>query len=226
MIPPRVRVPSAFGAAGEAGSSTRSGIGGRDVQPDGIGTVGGSADTHYMSKPARASYRCTECGATPAKWMGRCSECQAWGTVEEAAAESTRSVGLKSTLKAGTVTTSARRIRDIDATKAKHTTTGIGEFDRVLGGGYIRGGAILIAGEPGVGKSTLLLDAANRYAKTGKTVLYATGEESAEQIKHRAVRMSVDADDLFIASETDLSVILGHIEEVDPDLIIVDSAKP
>lgn len=174
---------------------------------------------------SRTSYRCTACSTAFPKWQGQCGQCQAWGTVEEVAAEASQSVGLKSSLTAGTVTTSARRIADIDARRAKHTTTGIGELDRVLGGGYIRGGAILIAGEPGVGKSTLLLDAANRYAKTGKTVLYASGEESAEQIKHRAVRMGVDADDLFIASETDLSVILGHIDEVNPDLLIVDSVQ-
>jgi DNA repair protein RadA/Sms len=159
------------------------------------------------------------------KWMGKCPECQAWGSIEEVASEATASVGLKSSLKGGTVTTSARRIREIDATKAKHSPTGIGELDRVLGGGFIQGGAILLAGEPGVGKSTLLLDVANRAAKSGRTVLYATGEESAEQIKHRAVRMDVDADELYIASETDLSVILGHVEEVAPDLLIVDSVQ-
>lgn len=173
----------------------------------------------------RTTYRCTACSAPQPKWFGQCSACKAWGTVEEGAAEATKSVGLKSTMKASTVTRSAQRIGEIRTDRAKHSTTGIGEFDRVLGGGYVAGGVILLAGEPGAGKSTLLLMAAANAARTGRTVLYVSGEESAEQIKLRADRVGADAHDLFIAAETDLSVILGHIEEVDPGLLIVDSVQ-
>lgn len=180
-----------------------------------------------MPPKNRSTYQCTACGATSPKWLGRCasSPCGEWGTVEEVQPAAAQSVGLKSTMEATATTRKAQRVGDIRTDRAKHSTTGIGEFDRVLGGGYVAGGVILLAGEPGAGKSTLLLMAANEAAKTGRTVLYASGEESAEQIKLRADRVGATSNDLFIASETDLSVILGHIEEVQPDLLIVDSVQ-
>lgn len=185
------------------------------------------ADIDSMPPKTRASYKCTACGTPSPKWLGRCasSACGEWGTVEEVQAAATQSVGLKSTMKATATTRKAQRVGDIRTDRAKHATTGIGEFDRVLGGGYVAGGVILLAGEPGAGKSTLLLMAAEEAAKTGRTVLYASGEESAEQIKLRADRVGATSNNLFIASETDLSVILGHIEEVQPDLLIVDSVQ-
>lgn len=178
-----------------------------------------------MAAKTRTTFKCKECGATQPKWMGRCPQCQAWGALEEATPEATKSVGLKSSMKASTVARPAQRVGDIRTDRAKHSTTGIGEFDRVLGGGYVAGGVILLAGEPGAGKSTLLLMAASNAAATGRTVLYASGEESAEQIKLRADRVGANAHDLFIASETDLSTILGHIDDVQPDLLIVDSVQ-
>lgn len=126
---------------------------------------------------------------------------------------------------AASVAVSAQRVRDIRTDRAKHRTTGVAEFDRVLGGGFVAGGAILLAGEPGSGKSTLSLQVADLSAKAGYTVLYITGEESREQIKLRADRIGANADDLFIADEQDMSVALGHIEEVSPDLIVVDSIQ-
>ena len=173
----------------------------------------------------KSTFKCTACGAVHPQWVGRCTKCQAWGTVEEAQAPAAVSVGLKSTMKAATVARPAQRVNDIKVDKARHTSTGISELDRVLGGGYVAGQVILLAGEPGVGKSTLLLDLADKAAKTGRTVLYASGEESAEQIKLRADRTGANADTLFVASETDLSVVLGHIDEVQPDLVIVDSVQ-
>lgn len=174
-----------------------------------------------------ATYACSGCGATHLKWVGRCTQCGEYGTVAEKApaAATAGSVGLKGNLRAADVTRPARRVADIDTAAHKHTPTGVAEFDRTLGGGLVAGQAILIAGEPGVGKSTLLLAVADAYARQGKSVLYVSGEESAEQITLRARRTGTLADDLFIADETDLTVLLGHLEQVDPDLLIVDSVQ-
>jgi DNA repair protein RadA/Sms len=178
---------------------------------------------------ARTSqFVCSACGATYPKWLGRCGKCNEFGTISEGSvtvASKAGSVGIKGDMRAAAVARPARRVNDIDTTVHRHTSTGIGELDRVLGGGLIAGQAILLAGEPGVGKSTLLLETANNYAKTGKTVLYVSGEESAEQITLRARRTGADADTLLIADETDLSVVLGHIEQTSPDLVIVDSVQ-
>src|SRR5690606_14119497 len=108
---------------------------------------------------------------------------------------------------------------------ARATTTGVGEFDRVLGGGIVPGAVVLMAGEPGIGKSTLALDVAARAARTGRSVLYVSGEESAAQVKLRAERIGAVADTLFLAAETDLGTVLGQVEQTDPDLLIVDSVQ-
>lgn len=109
-----------------------------------------------MAAKTRTTYRCTACNTSHPKWVGRCTQCQEWGTVVEAEAEATQSVGLKSTMRAATVARKAQRVGDIRTDRAKHATTGIGEFDRVLGGGFVAGGVILLAGEPGVGKALAL----------------------------------------------------------------------
>lgn len=179
-----------------------------------------------MAKTA-STFACSKCQATYVRWVGKCGKCGEFGTVVESGPVAARagSVGVKSDMRASAVARPARRVGDIDTKAHKHTTTGIGELDRVLGGGFVAGQAILLAGEPGLGKSTLALSAANRYAETGKTVLYVSGEESAEQITLRARRIKATADTLLIADETDLSVVLGHIEQVNPDLIIIDSVQ-
>lgn len=169
-----------------------------------------------MAKAARAEYRCAECGWTTAKWVGRCGECQAWGTVEDAAAPKLR------TIAAGPVSAPAKPITSIDVTSAAARSTNIGELDRVLGGGVVPGAVILLAGEPGVGKSTLLLDVA---AKWGERSLYVSGEESAAQIKLRADRVGALSDELFLAAESDLAAVLGHIQAVQPTLVIADSVQ-
>ncbi|WP_127473868.1 DNA repair protein RadA [Microbacterium sulfonylureivorans] len=170
-----------------------------------------------------APYRCTECGWTALKWVGRCGECQQWGTVVEASEPTglLRSV----TPVAPGAGRRALPITSIDTTDAPRRTSGVGEFDRVLGGGVVPGAAILLSGEPGVGKSTLLLEVAARSAQAGRRVLYASAEESTAQVRLRAERTGALHDELYLASETDLATILGHVDEVQPELLIVDSVQ-
>lgn len=168
-------------------------------------------------------YTCTECGWTTAKWVGRCGECQAWGTVQEGSA----SVGIVRKAKPAVLleTSLAKSITEIESNTAKTSPTGVGEFDRVLGGGLVSGAVVLLSGEPGVGKSTLLLDVAGQAAQGGKKVLYISGEESVGQIRLRAERTGAITPNLFLATETDLSSVLGQINAVEPQLILVDSVQ-
>ncbi|MFD8547603.1 DNA repair protein RadA [Streptomyces sp. NPDC059649] len=168
----------------------------------------------------RPSYRCTECGWTTAKWLGRCPECQAWGTVEEFGG--TPAVR---TTAPGRVTTAALPIGQVDGKQATARTTGVDELDRVLGGGLVPGAVVLLAGEPGVGKSTLLLDAAAKSASAEHPTLYVTGEESASQVRLRADRIGALDDHLYLAAETDLSAVLGHLDTVKPSLLVLDSVQ-
>ncbi|UOQ57758.1 DNA repair protein RadA [Leucobacter allii] len=169
-----------------------------------------------------SAYACTECGWQTSKWVGRCGECQQWGTVEERARAG---ASLARTTVAAVVGRAARPITELSGDAVAHRPTGIGELDRVLGGGVVPGAAILFSGEPGVGKSTLLLDAAARAAAAGARVLYASGEESTGQIRMRAERTGALHETLYLASETDLATVLGHIEQVDPALVVVDSVQ-
>ena len=173
-----------------------------------------------MAKAAAKAplYRCTECGWSSAKWAGRCGECQAWGTVEEVGAA-------KGATQAKRSSTPAIPITSIDITQAQASSTGISEFDRALGGGFVPGAVLLLAGEPGVGKSTLLLTVAAEWAKQGNKVLYVTGEESAAQVRLRAERIGALSDSLYLVAETDLGLTLGHVEETQPTLLIVDSVQ-
>ncbi len=167
---------------------------------------------------SRASYRCTECGWETAKWVGRCGECQAWGSVVEAGAPTAR-------VSAGPVTTPAVPIGRVSLEEASFRCSGVPELDRVLGGGLVPGAAILLAGEPGVGKSTLLLEVAAQTARRGRRALYLTGEESAAQVRLRAERTDGVQDDLYLASETDLGAVLTHVEDVRPELLVIDSVQ-
>jgi DNA repair protein RadA/Sms len=167
----------------------------------------------------RPGYRCEDCGLTLARWVGRCPECQAWGTVAEVGARPGLSVV------AGPVSAPARPIRDVTADAAVHRPTGEPELDRVLGGGLVPGSVVLLAGEPGVGKSTLLISAAARVAGGGRRCLVVTGEESAAQVRLRAGRVGAIADGLYLAAETDLAAVLGHVEAVAPEVLVVDSVQ-
>lgn len=168
-----------------------------------------------------AAFRCTECGWTAPKWVGRCAECQQWGTVVETSVQT----GITSSVTASTPLREAVPITRVDPAQTPRRTSGIGEFDRVLGGGIVPGAAILLSGEPGVGKSTLLLEVAARSARTGHRVLYVSAEESLSQVRLRAERTGALHDELFLASETDLATVLGHIDQCAPELLIVDSVQ-
>ena len=159
-----------------------------------------------------------------ARWVGRCRECLAWGSLGEAAVPRAN-VGLKATLTAGTTSTPAQRVGDINLQAAAHVPSGIGELDRVLGGGLVPGSVVLLAGEPGVGKSTLLLAVAAASAAGGRRALIVTGEESAAQVRLRAERTGCVHDELWLAAETDLSALLAHVDAVEPVLLIVDSVQ-
>jgi DNA repair protein RadA/Sms len=168
---------------------------------------------------SRQSYACSECGWTAPRWVGRCGECQIWGSVAEVGTAPLAQV------RSSTPASRAVRIAEVDADAAARTLTGVGELDRVLGEGLVPGAVVLLAGEPGVGKSTLLLEVAARWAKEGRTTLYVTGEESAAQVRLRAGRTGGLADQLYLAAETDLGTVLGHIEQVAPSLMVLDSVQ-
>jgi DNA repair protein RadA/Sms len=172
-------------------------------------------------KSARPAHRCSECGYASAKWVGRCPECQAWGSVQEIGAPAG---GLRA-VSAGPVTAPARPIAEVELAGARAVPTGIAEFDRVLGGGLVPGAVLLVAGEPGVGKSTLLLEVAHRVAERNGPTLVVSGEESAGQVRLRAERIGALHERLFLAAETDLSAVLSHIEQVNPSLLILDSVQ-
>lgn len=170
------------------------------------------------------SYRCSDCGLEVAKWVGRCPECQAWGTVEERGAPNLA----LSQVAAGAPSSPARPIAEVDVETARARRTGVGELDRVLGGGLVPGAVVLLAGEPGVGKSTLLLEVAFRWAAgqdQQRPSLYITGEESAGQVRLRAERTGNVHDQMYLAAESDLASLLGHVDAVDPGVLIVDSVQ-
>jgi DNA repair protein RadA/Sms len=170
-----------------------------------------------------SNFRCTECGWTSLKWVGRCGECQSWGTVLDDAenATSARTVAAVKISDAR----AAKPITAIGVDEVTHWPSGISEFDRVLGGGIVPGAAILLSGEPGVGKSTLLLEVASRAAATGMRVLYVSAEESVNQVRMRAQRTGALHSSLYLAAEVDLAVILGQINQVEPQLVIIDSVQ-
>ncbi len=176
-----------------------------------------------MSGRARTArgggYVCSACEHRTAQWVGRCPGCQAWSTLEPVAAAP---VPLRGRVAAGAPATPARRIADVALDAARARPTGVPELDRVLGGGLVPGAVVLLAGEPGVGKSTLLLEVA---ARAGGRVLYVTGEESAGQVRLRAERTGALRDELYLAAESDLGAIVAHLDELAPDLLIVDSIQ-
>jgi DNA repair protein RadA/Sms len=171
-------------------------------------------------------FACQECGAQSPKWLGRCPECGAWNSFAEErpapAAIAAASAEKRYSLAAAA---GPQLYADIDTVVAERLTTGIGEFDRVLGGGVVPGSLVLIGGEPGIGKSTLLLQAAAHFAGTVGSVLYCSGEESEHQIKSRGERLGIPRGPLYILAETCLERILEEIARLRPAFVIVDSIQ-
>ena len=175
------------------------------------------------SRPAagqRSVYRCGECGWETGKWAGRCASCQAWGSLAESAPTPARSRA-----SAAPVTGPAIPIGQVPIEESRSRSCGVPELDRVLGGGLVPGAAVLLAGEPGVGKSTLLLEVAAQTARSGSRTLYVSGEESAAQVRLRADRCRGVHHDLYLAAENDLGAVLTHVERLRPDLLVVDSVQ-
>ena len=169
----------------------------------------------------RTFYTCQQCGWQSAKWLGKCPECNSWNTLVEEIAP-----GQPKTKRAHLSGGEAPRLlAEIEAGEEIRLKTDIGELDRILGGGLVPGSVILIGGDPGIGKSTLLLQASNRLSKKGNPVLYVSGEESTKQTKLRANRVGGDSKNLYIACQTNLDVIIEHIKKLSPKVVIIDSVQ-
>ena len=179
-------------------------------------------------KNQKAVFECAECGAESSKWFGRCKVCGAWNSaveVEKEAEKAEKSVGVKRV--APKYENTVVKFSDYEISDTHREKTGIGELDRVLGGGLVSGSVVLLAGEPGIGKSTLLLQICKTLASGNKKVLYVSGEESRDQIKLRAKRLSgVDsAESLYLLTETNVNDIIKCADELKPDIMIVDSIQ-
>ncbi|MDP6581049.1 MAG: DNA repair protein RadA [Vicinamibacterales bacterium] len=165
---------------------------------------------------------CQSCGAQSRKWLGRCSECDEWNSLVE---ERTPSAHGQSNARPELTGEGARLYADIESSDAERISSGVSELDRVLGGGMVPGSLVLLGGEPGIGKSTLLLQAAARVAETGRSVLYCSGEESPHQVRARGERLGVTDAPLYLLAETCLERVLEEITRLSPGLVIVDSIQ-
>ncbi|MBU3697088.1 DNA repair protein RadA [Dechloromonas sp.] len=168
----------------------------------------------------KSQYSCTECGAVSPKWQGQCPGCNAWNTLLETVVEKASGHRFESLAP----TTRLIKISDIDTREATRIPTGIAEFDRALGGGLVAGGVVLIGGDPGIGKSTLLLQALSHLAQAHK-VLYVSGEESGEQVALRARRLGLDTGNLPLLAEINLERILATLQAEQPQVAVIDSIQ-
>ena len=173
-----------------------------------------------MAGKAKTLYICNECGHESAKWYGCCPSCGEWNTMEEEFRTAQQQKSSKSAVKS----VSALRIDEIDVDDEIRFKTGMQELDRVLGGGIVKGSLVLLSGDPGIGKSTILLQICEYLGKNLR-ILYVSGEESARQIKLRAKRLGVSTENLFIMTQTDVESIVEYIKADKPDLVIVDSIQ-
>lgn len=176
----------------------------------------------------KTQYVCDNCEYTTSKWMGRCPLCGEWNSLREREIETADSkknrVGKATPAERQNLPPKSQKIKDIKYSDCFRFSTGIGEFDRVLGGGIVEGSVVLLSGEPGIGKSTLLLQICNSVGENA-SILYVSGEESAPQIKLRAERLGVSSDNLSVFCETDINAISGEIESTRPKVVIIDSIQ-
>lgn len=172
----------------------------------------------------KSVFICSGCGYETPRWIGKCPGCGAWNTLEEAISQPENQVQKPSKQRPGTGA-SPLPLPDIAEEGAARSTTGISELDRVLGGGIVEGALMLMGGDPGVGKSTLLLQVCAHLARNGERVLYISGEESARQIKLRANRLGIDAKSLYILAENDLEQAVNRAQELGPVVMVVDSIQ-
>jgi DNA repair protein RadA/Sms len=176
-------------------------------------------------KTPKAVFVCQECGAQAPKWVGRCADCGAWNSMVEERPVDTAAAGAGQRYAHSGAAGTAKLYSEVETAHAMRLSTGIGEFDRVLGGGIVPGSLVLLGGEPGIGKSTLLLQAAAHFAREVGPVLYASGEESEHQIKSRGDRLGVGAAPLYLLSETCIERILEEIARLKPALVVIDSVQ-
>jgi DNA repair protein RadA/Sms len=180
----------------------------------------------FMAKAPTTVYVCQSCGNQSRKWLGKCPDCGAWNSfVEERARVAAKKEG--AAMRGGFQMREVKPVAysEIESQDDARVSSGIAEFDRVLGGGVVPGSLVLIGGDPGIGKSTLLAQAADKLSGQGMTVLYVSGEESERQIKMRGERLGLEAANLFLLPETNLESIFGEIERMKPDVVIVDSIQ-
>ncbi len=175
-----------------------------------------------MSK-RRTRFVCQNCGSVHPKWLGRCPDCGEWNTLVETVVEDRR--GPPPSSGVGIARSTPRRLDEIQADELERVEVPLAEFSRVLGGGIVPGSLVLIGGDPGIGKSTLLLQVSALLARRGRKVLYVSGEESAQQIKMRARRLHLSTDLLYVLTETNLHAILEQVEQLQPAVVVVDSIQ-
>ena len=173
---------------------------------------------------SKTEFVCSECGNVTSKWFGKCQACGAWNSIEEQVAVNEPEFTRKGSVSRQHNVVISKSITAIEYDDAKRVKTGMSEFDRVLGGGIVDGSVTLLSGEPGVGKSTLLLQVCGMLGDN-KKLLYVTGEESPSQIKLRAKRLGVESDNILIYSETDINEIISEADIVSPDIIVIDSIQ-
>lgn len=171
---------------------------------------------------AKTIFVCNSCGYESAKWLGKCPACNEWNSFYEEKIVKDKDGAFLSDKK--TKSSKPMNLNSVEGKESKRISTGVSELDRVLGGGLVKGSLVLLGGEPGIGKSTLILQICNKMQGDGK-VLYISGEESAEQIKIRADRLKINNDDILFLGETDIDIIADSIKEVNPKLVIIDSIQ-
>ncbi|HQZ04764.1 MAG TPA: DNA repair protein RadA, partial [Burkholderiaceae bacterium] len=173
----------------------------------------------------KSVYTCTECGGTSPKWLGKCPACGAWNTLIESVLQDNPGSAVRNRFASLARTTEVTTLGAIDAVETERTPTGHEELDRVLGGGIVEGGVVLIGGDPGIGKSTLLLQAMHSLQNAGHRTLYVTGEESGAQVALRARRLGLDQSRVSVLAEIALDKILATLDAVKPAVAVIDSIQ-